>query len=99
VPGNRLSLAVGVGGEDQFVVGLERLGDGADMLLAVARHLPFHLKIMVGVDRPVLRRQVSHMAVGCENRIAGAQIFVDCLGLGGGLDDDNCHENLCMNSR
>ena len=92
MPADCFAFAVRVGGQDQRVVGLQRLGDGADMLLAVGRHLPFHAEILFGIDRSVLGWQVAHMAVRGQNREVGAKIFVDCLGLGGGLDDDDCHE-------
>ena len=94
VPGDRLALAVGVGGEDQRVVALQRVGDRLDMLAAIRRHLPFHREPVLGIDRAVLGRQVADMAVGGENRVAGAEILVDGAGLGGGFDDDDGHTQL-----
>ncbi len=91
MPRDCLALAVGVGGEDQLGVVLERLGDGADVLLAVAGDLPFHLEPVLWIDGAVLRRQVADMPVGGEHRVIRAQILVDCLGLGRGLDDDDGH--------
>jgi hypothetical protein len=92
VPADRLPLAVGVGGEDQVGVVLQRVGDRLDVFLAVGRDLPRHVEAVLGIDRPVLGRQVADMAVGGENRVVGAEIFVDRLGLGGRFDDDDGHE-------
>ena len=82
MPGNRLALAVGVGRQDQFVIGFQGLGDRLDMLATVRRHLPGHRKAIVRVDRAILGRQIADMAIRRQNRIARSKIFVDCLGLG-----------------
>ena len=99
VPGDRLALAVGVGGEDQLLVVLQRLGDGADVLGAVGGDLPLHREVVLGVDRAVLGRQVADVAVGGEHRVAGAEILVDGLRLGGRLDDDDGHGALLRRRR
>ena len=91
VPGDRLALAVGVGGEDELAVGLQGLGDRADVLLALRRHLPLHLEVAVGVDRAVLGRQVAHVPVGGEDGVAGTEVLVDGLRLGRRFDDDDGH--------
>ena len=91
VPGNRLAFAVGVGGEDQLVIGLERLGNCLDMSAAVGSDFPGHGKVMLGIDRAVLGRQVAHMTVRGQNRETGAEVLRDGLGLGRGFDDDDCH--------
>ncbi len=93
VPGNRLALAVGVGGKDQFVIGLQRLGNRLHMLAAFGRDFPGHQEIMLGIDRAVLGRQVADMAVRGENRVVRPEILVDRLGLGRGLDNDDGHGN------
>ena len=81
VPGDRLPLAVGVGGEDQFAVFGERVGDGFDMLFAIARDLPKHLEFVLRVDGAVFRRQVADMAVGGKDGEVLTQILVNCLSL------------------
>ena len=91
VPGNRLALAVGVGGQDQGIVIFERVGDGLEVLAAIGLHLPIHGKVVVGMHRAILWRQVAHMAVRRQNGIAGPQIGVDRLGLGGRFNNDNGH--------
>ena len=58
-----LALTIGVGGEDQGVVFFQRVGNGFDMLAAVIADLPFHGKFMLGIDRPILRRQVTDVAI------------------------------------
>ena len=50
VPTDRLTLAVRVGGEDQGVVVLKRVGDGLDVFLAVRGDLPKHIKFVLGID-------------------------------------------------
>ena len=91
MPGDRLALAVGVGGEDQLVGAFDRLGDLRHDLLRLAVHLPGHLEVLVGQHRAVLGGQVAHMAEGRQDLVAGAQILVDGLGLGGAFDDDDPH--------
>ena len=91
VPGDRFALAIGVGGEDQGVVVLQRVGDCLDVLLAVRGDLPFHVEIVVRVDRTVLGRQVANMPVGGQDSVVRPKIFVDCLGLGRGFDNNDGH--------
>ena len=50
MPADRLSLAVGVGCEDQPVSRFQRRGDFANALFRAAGHLPFHGKILVRKD-------------------------------------------------
>lgn len=91
VPRDRLALAVGVSGQDQVVVVFQRVGDGLDVLFAVGRDFPLHVELVVDIDRPVLGRQVADVAIGCQHGVIRAEIFVDCLGLGGRFDDDDRH--------
>ena len=63
MPGNGLPLAVGVGGENQTVVGLEGGGNVGQALGGLAVHLPVHLEIGVGADGTILGRQVTDMAI------------------------------------
>ena len=91
MPGNRLALAVRVGGEDQLIIGFQRLGDRLEVLAAVGGDLPHHGEIVVRVDRAILGRQVADMAIRGQNGIVAAQIFVDCLGFGRGFYNDNRH--------
>jgi hypothetical protein len=91
VPGNGLALAVRVGGEDQLVGGLHGLGDLRKALLRLRVHLPDHVEVPVRVDRTVLGGQVAHVSVRGEDLVAGAKVFVDGLGLGRRLDNDNVY--------
>ena len=91
VPRDRFALAVGVGGEYEPVVILQRLGNGPDVALGLRIDLPGHLESVGGIDRAILWRQIAHMAVGRENRIVLAEITADRLGFCRGLDDDNGH--------
>ena len=91
VPGDRLTLTVRVGGENQRVVVLQGIGDGFDMLLRIVRNLPCHGKSLVGIDRSVLGRQVAHVAITGQHLELGSKILVDCLGFSRRFDDDDGH--------
>ncbi len=90
VPADGLALAIRVGGEDQVVGALQGLGDGLDLLLGPRVGLPEHREIVLGIHRAVLRRQVADVPVAGEDVIVVPQVLVDRLGLGRGLDDDDC---------
>ena len=70
VPGDRLALAVRVGGEDELVGVLDRLGDVAQPLGGLGVDLPDHAEIRLRVDRAVLGGQIPHMAERGENLVA-----------------------------
>ncbi|MCY1172531.1 hypothetical protein D9M73_126670 [compost metagenome] len=91
VPRNRFALAVRVGCEDQAVGGLGEIGDRLQLLGLVGVIFPFHREPVLGIDRAVLGRQVADMAVGGEDAVIAAQIFLDGLRLGGRFDDDKLH--------
>ena len=83
MPGDRLALAIGVGGENELVGALDRLGDVVEPLLRLGIDLPEHLEIVVRIDRAGLRRQVADMAERGQDFVALAQILIDGLRLGG----------------
>ena len=89
VPGDRLTLAVGVGCENQPVGAFDGVGDVLQTLLRPGIHLPDHLEVVIGVDRPVLGGQVADMAVARQDFEIPAQILIDRLGLGRRFDNDN----------
>ena len=91
MPGNRLALAVGVGGEDQPVVILEGGGDVGKPLGRLAIDLPGHVEILVRAHRSILGREIADMAIGGQDDEVRAEIFVDGFGLGGRFDDDDGH--------
>ncbi len=91
MPGDRLALAIGVGGEDQPLRGFERRGNLGDPLGRAPVGLPVHGEIFVGADRAVLRRQIADVTVRGKNSEALAQVFVDGFRLGGRFDDDDVH--------
>ena len=94
VPTDRLALAVGVGGEDQVIIGLERVGNRLEMLAAVGGNLPCHFEIIGRIDRAILGRQVADMAERGQNGEVRAQILVDGLCLCRRFDNDDSHVNL-----
>ncbi len=83
VPGDRLALAVGVGGENQLVGTLDGPGDVGEALGRLRVNLPNHVEIVVRVDRPVFGRQVADVTERGQHFVAGPEIFVDRLGLRG----------------
>ena len=86
-PGDRLALAVRVGGEVQGVAALERRRDRAQLLLAARDHPVLERVAGLGVDRAVLRHQLLHVAVGGQHPEVRAEVFLDGLGLGRRFDD------------
>ena len=91
VPADRLTLAVGVGRQDDAVGLLRRLGDLRHPLGGAGVDFPAHGEVIVRQDRAVLRRQVADVAVGRQDSEVRAQVFVDGLGLCGALDNDEVH--------
>jgi len=93
VPGDGLAFAIRVGGENQGFGALHGLGDVSQPLGGLGVDLPDHLEVVLRIDRAVLGRQVAHMAKGSQDLVAGAEVFIDGLRLGGRLNNDNFHEN------
>ena len=54
VPGNRLSLAVRIGCENDSVGVLDRAGDVGEPLGGLAVHFPLHREVLLRVDGAVL---------------------------------------------
>ena len=92
VPRDRLALPVRIGGEDDAVGLLHRLGDLVQPLLGKLGHLPVHGEVLVRPDGAVLGRQIAHVSVGSENLEVAAEILVDRLRFGRRFDDDDIHE-------
>ena len=91
VPGNGFAFAVRVGRQDQLVRAFEGVDDVLDALLGPGVDLPDHGEVFVRLHRAVLGRQVADVAEARQHLIAGAQILIDGLGLGRGLDDEDVH--------
>ena len=98
MPGDRLALAVRVGGEVQMVGAPERLADGADVLLGTVGHGPVHGERIVRPHRAVLGQKVAHVAVGGHDRVVGPQVPSDGGRLGGRFDDDDVHPETISGS-
>src|SRR6516164_11476221 len=94
VPGDRLTLAIGVGGEIQSLGLAERARDRRDVALVLLEHLVLHGVAALRVDRAFLGHQVTHVPIGGEHIEVPPEILLDGLRLGGGLDDDEvlCHD-------
>ena len=90
VPGDGLTLAVRVGGEQHIVGTGSCLEDGVDVALVAVDQLVGHGKTLRRVDRAVFAPQVAHVAVGGEHLVAGAEVLGERLALGGRLDDKQC---------
>jgi hypothetical protein len=91
VPADGFPFAVGVGGQDQAVGALQRVDDVGHPLGGLAVDFPAHVEVVVGLHRAVLGRQVTDVTVRGENLVVGPEVFVDGLGLGRALDDDDVH--------
>ncbi len=91
MPGNGFALAVGVGCENQFVGTLERARDVIEPAGRLGIDLPDHLEVGIGIDRSVLGGEVPDVTERRQHFVGGPQIFVDRLGFGRGLDDDDIH--------
>src|SRR3546814_20698614 len=88
MPRNRLALAIRVGRKPELVSALERGNDRPHVLFVAVDDLVLHLEAIGNVDRTVLGHQITHVTVAGEDLEIFAEIFLDRLGLGGRLDDD-----------
>ena len=107
VPGDRLPLAVLIGGEVELVGVLEQALELGDVRLLVTRHDVVGLEAVVDVDREPPPRlvldlgrgvrggvgEVADVTDGGLDDVALAEVPADGAGLGRGLDDDElvCH--------
>ncbi len=89
MPGDRLALAIRIGGEVQGLGAFQRLGDGRDLAVAALVGGPVHGEVLLRTHAPVLGRQVAHMPKARQHGKPATEVFVDCLGLGGRFDDDD----------
>ena len=67
--------------------------DGLEVLFRLWVDGPDHMKVFVWLDGPVFGDEVAHMADAGEDLEVRAKILVDCLRLGGRLDDDYVHDH------
>ena len=87
VPGDGFTLAVGVGCEQEHI-GLLRFG------LELLQHLGLRLDDLVRLLEAILHvdahllGQIFDVALAGQHLVPGAQVLLDRLGFGGGLDDD-----------
>ena len=91
MPGDGLAFPVRVGGQDDAVRGLGRLGDLRQPLRGLGVDLPGHGKVLVRTDRSIPGRQVADMAIAGQDLVVRPQVLVDGFGLGRALDDDEVH--------
>src|SRR5271165_4519227 len=91
MPGNGLSLAIRIGGEDDAVGVLDQSGDVGKALAGLAVHFPQHFEVVGRVDRAILGWQVTYVSERGDDLEILAEIFVDRLGLGRRFDDDDVH--------
>ena len=86
VPGDRLPLAVEVGGEVDLVGALGGLLDVGDALAAVVRDHVLRSEIVVDIDAELalagVLRQVSDVAIRGQHPVVSAEIALDGLGFG-----------------
>ena len=77
MPGNRLALAVEVGGEVDGLGLLRFLHDRPDVLLAALVQLVGHREIVVRIDGTIARRQIADMPIRSQDLEFLAKVPVD----------------------
>ena len=87
VPGDRLALAVEVGGKPDLVRVTGLGGELLELTAAVLQRLVARREVVVKIDTECLGGQVADMAVAGEHPVSGPKIAFDGLRLGGRLDD------------
>ena len=92
MPGDRLALAIRVGREIDCVSGPDRFLQRRDDLFFAFGYLIHRHEAAVDIHAQVALGQIAHMAHGRFDAIAGAEIFLNRLRLGGRLND---HELVC----
>ena len=88
MPRDRLALAVRISCKVQSLGFSQRARDGIDVARALLELLILHREAVIGVDRPFLRHEVAHVAVGGENFKVLPQVLLDGACLRGGFHDD-----------
>ena len=96
VPGDRFPFAVEVGCEDQFVAVGRFFLESADVPGAFRKDMVFRIEIVFRIDRPLLARQGSDMAVGRKDFVPLAKKLLDGFGFCGRLDDNQCFCHLLL---
>jgi len=71
----------------------EEFGAAQDVLKVGERETPTPGpgEVLVRLYRTILGRQIPHVAVAREDPVILTEVFVDGLGLGGRLNDDDVH--------
>ncbi len=87
MPGDGFTLAVRVGRKIDVSGLCDGLDDGIDVLLVFLYQRVAHVEIVAGVYCAFLRLQIADMTIGRDYFEAAAEIFLQSLGLGGGLYD------------
>src|SRR5256885_254571 len=88
VPGDRLTLAVGVGGDEHALRLLRRLLDLGEGLRLLLDGDVLRREAVVDVHAQLALRQVADVSHGRLDGVARAEVLADRLRLGGRLDDD-----------
>ncbi len=88
VPGNRLSLAIRVGCEEDVVDATDGARDFIHVALGPVAQFPGHGEVFLRTDRAVLGRKIPNMAETGQNREVRTKILIDRLRFGRGFDDD-----------
>src|SRR5205823_14417708 len=87
VPGDRLALTIGVGGDEHALRDLRRLLDlGESLRLLLDRHV-LGCEPVLDVHAEFAPGQVTHVPHGRLDRVAWAEVFPDRLRFGGRFDD------------
>ena len=96
VPGDRLTLAVGVGREVDVLLVLRRLLDLVEHLRLALDHVVLGGEVLLDVDAELRLGQVHHVPDRRLHLVVPPQVLAERLRLGGRFDD---HQVLCHGSR
>ena len=87
VPGDRLALAVEVGGEPHRLGLAGLVGELLELLAALLERLVVGREVMLEVDPQLLLREVADVAVRGGDGVSGSKVSLDRLCFGGRFDD------------
>ena len=88
VPGDRLALAIRVGGDQHFLAVLRRALQLGDRLFLAGDRNEVGREAVLDVDAELLLGQIHDVADRGANAVAAAEVLADRLRLGRRLDDD-----------
>ena len=96
MPGNGLSLAVGVSCQQEPIGIFQCTLDSIEMFLALGQHMVLGLEILFDIHRPLLAGQCADMTKGCQHLVIRAQEFFYGFRLGRRFDNDEVLRHMML---